>query len=122
MKRDYRFFEMWARRNNMVPVGRFEEKEGFVLIADSGEPFTGLNDDNIYARWYRTAFCIERDSTWTAHWQFYPAADYDLMSRAEGQKRRVQECLTFARDTLHKFAETGLYDDSRKQSFSQRPH
>jgi len=123
MKRDHRFFEQWARRQNMKPVCRVAEADADILIADSGEPFMGTNKDGNLGRWYRTAFAIDQgDKTWLASFNDYPATEFDLVSKREGQQRRVNECLVFARDTLSKTAATGLYDHGRRESFSKRPN
>lgn len=123
MKKDFRFFELWCVQMNMRAVGRFPEKQADILIADSGEPFWGPNKEGIIGRWYRTAFCIDQhDKTWLASYHDYPASDYDLLSRKEGQKRRVNECLEHAKKTLAQTAATGLYDNGRKENFSIRPN
>lgn len=122
MKRDFRFFERWARWQNMKPVVRVKEKHGDILIADSGQSFTGLNSDGELGRWYRTGYAIDRGSkTWIASCNDYNAVEFDLVSRNEGQQRRVNECLLFARDNLKKLAATGLFNGTGK-GFSQRPN
>jgi hypothetical protein len=123
VKRDFRFFEAWCAKMNMRAVGRYPQKNADILVADSGEPFVGANDKGIIGRWYRTGYAIDQqDKTWLASFHDYPAADYDLLSRAEGQKRRVNECLEHAKKTLNQTAAAGLYDDGRKDSFSIRPN
>lgn len=122
LKRDFRFFEQWARKHNMLPVMRVKEKHGDILIADSGHAFLGSNDAGELGRWYRTAFAIDRgDTTWIASFNDYNAVEFDLVSKNEGQNTRVNECLATARDTLQKLAHTGLFD-GRRQGFSKRPH
>ena len=122
MQRDFRFFEKWARTQNMLPVMRVKEKHGDILIADSGQQFLGTNSDGELGRWYRTGFAIDRGSkTWIASFNDYNAVEFDLVSRNEGQKRRVEDCLEYARNTLDKFAQTGLFNGNG-QSFSQRQH
>lgn len=122
MKRDFRFFERWARKQHMLPVMRVIEKDGDILIADSGHPFVGTNGDGELGRWYRTGYAIDRGSkTWIASFNDYNAVEFDLVSRNEGQNQRVNDCLQFARDNLEKFATAGLFNGKGK-SFSQRPH
>ena len=111
MKRDYKFFEEWARKNNMKPVMRIIEKSGDILVADSGEPFFGTNEQGVLGRYYRTGFAIDRgDKAWLASTNDYPAEEYDTMSRREGQEQRVNECLVYAREALIQTAKAGLYD------------
>ena len=110
MKRDHRFFENWARENNMRPVVRIKEKGGDILIADSGEPFYGVNGEGLLGRWYRTAFAIDRgDKTWIASTHDYDAVEYDAVSRRAGQEKRINECLAYARETLKQTSKAGLY-------------
>jgi len=123
MKRDHRFFETWCRKMNMRAVCRIKEDAADILIADSGEPFMGTNEHGEVGRWYRTGFAIDQgDTTWLASFNDYNAVEFDLLSKNEGQQRRVNECLVHARDTLNKTVAAGLYDHGRRESFSKRPN
>jgi hypothetical protein len=109
-KRDFRFFEQWARENKMKPVVRVVEDGGDILIADSGEPFFGENEEGLLGRWYKAGFAIDRgDKTWVASTNYYSATEYDLVSKREGQQHRVNDCLAYARVALKATLEVGLY-------------
>lgn len=82
MKIDHRFFEQWAKKNNMRPVIKVSDREGDILIADSGEPFDARDDDGNMRRVFRTAFAIQRGKVWTASTNDYPESDYFGNSRA----------------------------------------
>lgn len=103
MKRDYKFFEKWARQQKMKPVCRVAEKNADVLIADSGDVITEGG-----RMFYRTAFAIERDKAWLAS-----TAEYEW-NELEGSKRnkqqaRVNEALEHARKYISQTVEAGLY-------------
>ena|SRR5690554_1996935 len=115
-KRDYHFFEQWARRNRMKPVVRVEEKHGDILIADSGEPF--LEDGELK---YRTGFAIEREKAWLAAYQDYQWNEFPDRTLAGKQEARVNEALAYARMYLAQTKAAGLYDGG-KNSFSQPIH
>lgn len=106
----YPEFEKYVRNHHMAPVGRFELKTADVLVADSGEWFWGKNKEGIEGRWYRTMFAFERDKMWVGSYEEYPAVDYDLISAAEGQKKRVEESLEYASNYLKQLTDAGLYD------------
>ena len=96
----------------MKPVVRITEKDGDILIADSGEAFFSENDEGLLGRWYKTGFAIDRgNKTWIASTNYYPAADYDLLSKREGQQQRVNDCLLHARVVLAESNKAGLYDN-----------
>lgn len=108
----------------MMPVNRKRDPSwpADILFADSGTPFFGENEQGIYGRWYRTAFAYETDEAWTASYAEYPAQDFDLLSRAEGQKRRLNEAETAALGNLMLLNDSGIFDDARKADFSQVHH
>lgn len=103
-KRDYHFFEKFCRANGMLPVCRVEgEKDGDILIADSGKPVDGN---------YKTAFAIDRgDKSWLASIEETPFLDPEMTSRTPrgAQEYRVNECLRYARRAIEQTAQAGLY-------------
>lgn len=105
----------------MVPVKRTRDDSwpADILFADSVTPFFGKNQEGIYGRWYRTAFAYETDSAWTASYAEYPAQDFDLLSKREGQKRRLNEAETAALGNLMLLNDSGLFDDARKNDFAR---
>lgn len=122
--RDHTFFEGWARANNMFPVKRERDDSwpADILFADSGVPFFGENQDGIYGRWYRTAFAFETDQAWTASYCDYPAQDFDLISRHQGQQQRVNEAESAALGYLMQLNDSGLFDHARKADFAKTTH
>ena len=106
----HKYFEKYAQRHNMRPVVRVTEEDADILIADSGEPFYGENADGQLGFWYRTAFAFLRDKAWIASSHEYPAGEFALLSKREGQERRVNDCLECARTALALTVEVGLYD------------
>ena len=115
MKRDYHFFDRWARANKMKPVCRVEEKDGDVLIADSGSVIT--EDGRTF---YRTGFAIERDQAWLASTHEYEWTEFPEETLRGKQQRRINEALDFARKYIAQTVEAGLYDAQR--SFSRPVH
>lgn len=117
-KRDFRFFEAWARRNKMRPFARFEEKNGDILIADSGTVIVEGGQ-----MFYRTGFAIDRpgDRTWLASYHDYPWQEFPEHSLAGKQQERINEALAYARSYLQQTHKAGLYDGD-KRSFSKPVH
>lgn len=107
MKRDYRFFEQWARRNQMRPICRVEDEHADILIADSGEPIVSEGKQV-----YRTAFAIDRDKTWLASTAETSVIDPEMLARTPrgAQEYRVNEALAHARRAISETHATGLYD------------
>lgn len=93
----------------MVPVCKVQDDLGEILVADSGEPFYGTNEEGILGRWYRTGYAINRDGLDIGNFCDYPAEEFGDLSRRDGQERRVNECLIAARETLKQFEEVGRY-------------
>lgn len=90
-----------------------------ILFADSGTPFFGENEHGIYGRWYRTGFAFYTEGqSWLASTTEYPASDYDLISRTEGQKQRITEAEVAALGRLMQLNDAGLFDESRKADFA----
>ncbi len=90
-----------------------------ILFADSAMPFFGNNEEGIYGRWYRTAFCFYREGQgWIASSYTCPAAEYDLMSANEGLKQRIDEAEIAALGYLMQMKNAGLFDESRKADFA----
>jgi hypothetical protein len=95
----------------MRPVVKVNEKDGDILIADSGEPFFGTNDAGVLGRWYRTGYALDRgDQVWVASTNVYDAVEYDTVSRREGQQDRVNDCLEHARNALSQISQSGLFN------------
>ena len=113
------FFENWARRNNMVPVGRYTFDEGDILVADSGESFTGKTSEGVYLNFFRTGFCIHRDKNWLASTHDYLASEMGPRTKAGARAYRIKEALEYAQKYLRQTFEAGLYDDGRKADFSK---
>lgn len=115
-KRDFRFFEEWARRNKMKPFVRVEEQHGDILIADSGSVITEGGKT-----FYRTGFAIDRpgDKTWLASYHDYDWMEFANETLAGKQQARVNEALEYARMYLKQTHEAGLYDG---KGFSQPVH
>lgn len=110
-ERDHRFFEEWARRMNMKPVMKVIDPEADILLADSGEPFFGANQDGELGQWYRTGYAIDRDGAQLGNFNEYPAEEYADISAAAGQQARIKECLAYAREALKLTINAGLYKD-----------
>ena len=95
----------------MRPIVRIAEDHADILIADSGEPFYGANEEGVLGRWYRTAFAIDRgDQTWVASTNIYDAVEYDAVSKRQGQEQRVNDCLMHARVVLNEMHKSGLFN------------
>ncbi len=114
MQRDHKFFDQWARNNNMRPVMKVADREGDILLADSGEPFEARDDDGNLRRVYRTAFAIQRGKVWTASTNDYPEMDYFGISRRDSQQKRIDDCLIHARAQMADCLSVGLYDGQRR--------
>lgn len=103
-KRNYAFFENFARQIGMQPICRVVgEKDGDILIADSGKTVDGM---------YKTAFAIDRgDQSWLASVGETPFLDPQMTSRTPlgAQQYRINECLEAARKALRETAKAGLY-------------
>ena len=100
----------------MRPVIKISDREGDILIADSGEPFEARDDDGKMRRIFRTAFAIQRGKVWTASTNDYPESDYFGNSRRDSQQKRVDDCLTHARAQLANCLSVGMYDGHRSIS------
>ncbi len=121
-KKAPQFFEVWARRNNMVPVGRYSFDEGDILVADSGESFMGKTEENIYLKFFRTGFCIYREQNWLASTHDYLVSEMGPRTEAGARDFRIKEALEHGQKCLNQTAEAGLYDADRKASFSKIIH
>lgn len=117
--KDHHFFENWARKMNMRPVMKVEEKDGDILVADSGEPFFGVNADGTLGRWYRTGYAIQRGVAWIGNFAEYPAEEFGDVDKRKGQETRVNECLVAAREILKQTKDVGLYN-GREANFDTR--
>jgi hypothetical protein len=124
VKRDFRFFDQWARRNGMMPIARVTNVEvngtpiGDVLLADSEQmiagsefpPMEGQQHGMLY--FYRTGFAIDRpgDKTWFASFNDYPPMNFLEYGSPEARKQqRLNEALTYAREMMSQTHEAGLY-------------
>ena len=121
-KKSPEFFETWARRNNMVPIGRFTFEEGDILVADSGEAFWGKGEGGSMFKFFRTGFCIFRDKAWIASTNDCFESDQGPRTQRGFRDFRIQEALKYGQKYLQQTAEAGLYDDARKESFSKLKH
>lgn len=123
-KRDFRFFEAYARHNKMKPVCRVIEKSADILIADSGKRIIEAGPEGSIAVFYRTAYAIDRgDKTWIASMNETSALAPEMVSRTERgrQEYRVDECLTFARKHLADMTKAELFSDDGGQKRIARP-
>ena len=114
-KRDPRFFEKWAAKNCMKPVCKVDHPDGEILLADSIEPIRVLGK-------FRCGYAIHRNGMEIGNYHDYDMREFILYSRAGGVQKRVNEALANARQVQTMLKESGFYDDSKKQSFSQRPN
>ncbi len=113
IRKDYTFFEGWARKNRMKPICRIIEKGGDILIADSGESVMNPGDDGVLRKVYVTAFAIERDKAWIASTNETAVDDPAMVIRTPrgAQEYRVAECLEYARKALRETLQVRLYTD-----------
>ena len=122
MKRDFRFFEQWARRNGMAPVMRIKDVTvngapvGDILVADSGSPIelarTPDGEPAPHRRYYRTAWALDRgDKTWHASWNDYPMDTLLVYTERSKAQMRVKEAVDAATEQLKLLASPsiGLY-------------
>ena len=119
MGRDHNYFESWAREMKMRPVCKVQDRDGDILVADSGEPFYGTNADGVLGRWYRTGFAINRDQVWLGNYCEYDANSFADESKRRGQEIRINEAVVAGRETLRLTKEVGLYD-GREASLSSQ--
>lgn len=123
-KHDHRFFDTWARRHGMRPVSRITDVEvngkpvGDILLADSGEmislaeypPMQGQDHGMIF--FFRTGFAIDRpgDKTWLASFNDYaPSAFLEYGSPEARLRKRCEEALVYATESLAQTYQVGLY-------------
>jgi len=115
------FFEGWARKNNMIPVGRYTFEEGDILVADSDEPFWGSGEGGTMLKFFRTGFAIFREQAWIASTHDYFVSEMGPLTKRGARDFRIKEALEYGQKYLQQTADAGLYDDGRKESFSKRP-
>ena len=114
------FFEDWARKNNMRPVGRFRCDDGDILIADSDEPFFGQTETGVSIKFWRTGFSIFRDKNWIASTHDTMVDELCAYTSSGAKNVRVNEALEYGKYYLQLTLEAGLYDDDH--SFSKILH
>jgi len=107
------FFETWARRNNMIPVGRYTFEEGDILVADSEEAFWGSGEGGSMFKFFRTGFCIYRAENWIASTNDYLEAEAGPRTKRGFRDFRIREALEYGQKYLQQTFEAGLYDDAR---------
>ena len=112
-------FETWARKNNMKPVIKVTDKEGDILIADSGQPFETRDEEGRLIRVYRTGFAIMRGRILTGTINDYKQGDPEYVGGNNGQQMRIDDCLIFARKQMADCLSVGLYDGIRRISYPQ---
>jgi len=113
------FFEGWARKNNMYPVGRFTFDDGDILVADSDDAFWGKGEGGSMFKFYRTGFSIYRGENWIASTHDYLEGEQGPRTKRGFRDFRIKEVLEYGNKYLKQTLEAGLYDDDRKASFSK---
>ena len=113
-----KFFEDWARRNNMVPVGRYTFDDGDILVADSDESFYGETEDNVSLKFFRTGFFIYRGKNWLASTHDYLVSEMGPRTKRGARDFRIKEALEYGKKYLQQTLDAGLYDANRKNDFS----
>ena len=125
-KRDYRFFENWARRNGMLPVTRVTDVEvdgeivGDVLIADSDgllahHEFPNQEHDLPY--FWRTGYAIDRgtEGTWIASFCDYPPSAFIEYGGDSRQGARLQDCMKNAHEMMKETHKVGLFNGNDRR-------
>jgi len=119
-KREEKWFEGWARKNGMFPVCKVDDKDGFILIADSGRAIVEVRGAN-HRAYYRTGMAFYHDGDMIASSHDYDALDFPLQTERAAQEQRVNEALAHARAYLRKLKQAGFYDAGAKGRFSNEP-
>ena len=112
--RDHNFFDGFARKNKMVPVGYIDTKYGRVLLADS---CSCINENGKLI--YRTGYAIQR-----AGLDFGNFNDYEINETGSSHSERfwrLNEALNHATESMRWLDQSGYFDDGRKQDFSPKP-
>jgi len=105
-----------CRKYGVKPILKETCKDGDLLIGDSGYPFFGKDNDGNQSFIYRTAYAIQRDVLEFGAFNNYDATEFASMSKREGQQKRINECLVYARDALAISVKAGLYDGRESHS------
>ena len=98
------WFDRWCRRVSMKPVCRVREKDGDVLIADSGKAIE--IDGKLYVR---TGYALERDGVQLGATQLYDPIEFFKEGPQAGQQRRINEALDAARKLKARLREVNYW-------------
>ena len=114
------FFEEWAKRHMMKPVCIVRDRDGDILLADSGEPVRKSNGDGV--DFYRTGYALHRAGLEIGNFNDYPTSDFLFDTKRGGQQKRIDEALAHARQTQQQLTDAGYYDAERKGRFNLQLH
>ena len=122
-RRDHNYFDDWARREGMKPYDRFrDDPNGDILIADSFCLISYPPSKRGYKKFYRTGYCIYRDTAWIASCDEYAPDEFSSESLAGKQKKRTDETLKYARDYLAEFVKRNLFNPDDTRAFDEALH
>lgn len=91
-ERTPQWFENWCRRAKMRPVCKVEDKDGAVLIADSGQVI--YEDDKAF---FRTGYAIVRRGVQLGAFNNYEPVQFFRDGPVIGQETRINDALKHAR-------------------------